>query len=443
MKSEGASGICTIEELRSQAEEQLRAKMGDKIPACTNVETLGLFHELQVFQIKLEMQNAELRQAREELELVLEKYTDLYDFAPVGYFILDRDGAINSANLSGSSLLECERSLLIGRRFDQYIAKAFRDIFTDFMEIVFTGHPGKETCEVMLQSTRSSIYVQLEAIAIGDGRTCRVAVIDISARKRAEEALKAKQYELEAANSSLVSSLDQLYGSNRMMIQQSRLAAMGEMIGNIAHQWRQPLNTLGLFTQRIGYFYDTPSFNKEFLDTSIAKSMEIIQYMSRTIDDFRSFFATDREKSKFSVDEAVGKAISLIEASFKESRIHLERERSENVIINGYPNEYAQVLLNILINARDALTERNVTSPRVKITICSHNGVSLVTVADNAGGIPDDCADKIFDPYFTTKGPQQGTGVGLFISKAIIENNMGGTLTARNSAEGAEFRIEV
>lgn len=227
------------------------------------------------------------------------------------------------------------------------------------------------------------------------------------------------------------------------LIQQNRHAAMGEMIGNIAHQWRQPLNTLGLFTQRLGNVYGTPGFNREFLDSSVAKSMEIIQYMSRTIDDFRTFFSTGQEKSEFRVDEAVNKALSLVEASLKERRIRLEKVEKEAVIVHGIPNEYAQALLNIFINAKDALNERNVEFPLLKITIGAENGTSVVTIADNAGGIHEEVMDKIFDPYFTTKGPQQGTGIGLFMSKSIIENNMGGRLSVRNTDVGAEFRIEV
>lgn len=237
--------------------------------------------------------------------------------------------------------------------------------------------------------------------------------------------------------------VEELRIQEQMLIQQSRQAAMGEMIGNIAHQWRQPLNTLGLYTQRLGYFYGSPSFTKEFLDTSVAKSNEIIQYMSRTIDDFRNFFSTEQDKSDFTADEAVNKVLSLVEANFKEHRIRVEIVNKKETTIHGYPNEYAQVLLNILINAKDALTERTIESPRLKITMDRKKGKSLVTVSDNAGGIPDDIINKIFDPYFTTKGPQQGTGVGLFMCKNIIENKMSGKISVRNSDEGAEFRIEV
>lgn len=254
---------------------------------------------------------------------------------------------------------------------------------------------------------------------------------------------RAMQNALQAETNERLQTVETLREREQMLIQQSRNAAMGEMIGNIAHQWRQPLNTLGLFTQRLGCFYGTPSFNKEFLDDSVQKSMEIIQFMSRTIDDFRNFFSTEREKVRFRVDEAANKALSLVEASFKDSRINIEKEVRDDAVALGLPNEYAQVLLNIFINAKDALTERNIQFPRIKITVGTENGVSVVTIADNAGGIPVDIAGKIFDPYFTTKGPQQGTGVGLFMSKTIIESNMGGRLSARNIDEGAEFRIEV
>jgi PAS domain S-box-containing protein len=254
---------------------------------------------------------------------------------------------------------------------------------------------------------------------------------------------RAMQNALQTEMHERLQAVETLREREQMLIQQSRNAAMGEMIGNIAHQWRQPLNTLGLFTQRLGYFYGTPSFNKEFLDDSVEKTMEIIQFMSRTIDDFRNFFSTEREKVRFRVDEALHKALSLVEASFKDCRINLEKEVRDDAVAFGFPNEYAQVLLNIFINAKDALTERNIRLPRIKITVGTENGISVVTIADNAGGIPEEIAGKIFDPYFTTKGPQQGTGVGLFMSKTIIENNMGGRLSARNTDEGAEFRIEV
>jgi signal transduction histidine kinase len=186
-----------------------------------------------------------------------------------------------------------------------------------------------------------------------------------------------------------------------------------------------------------------PYFNKEFLDTSIAKSMEIIQHMSKTIDDFRDYFKPEKEKVDFYVIEAIKSTLSLLEGNFNNPNIAIDFVEHDNPVISGYKNEFAQVFLNILNNARDAIIERGIADARIIITICSKNSCAVVTVADNAGGISDEIINKVFDPYFTTKGPQVGTGIGLFMSKTIIEKNMGGKLTVRNTDTGAEFRIEV
>ena len=236
---------------------------------------------------------------------------------------------------------------------------------------------------------------------------------------------------------------ENLREKERMLIQQSRQAAMGEMIGNIAHQWRQPLNNLGLIVQQLQLFSEYGNFSKDCLDSSVGKSMAIIQHMSRTIDDFRNFFKPDKEKVEFEALEEINKTISLIEGGLKAHGIKVKVAATDYPVIHGYPNEYSQVLLNILINARDAFVSRTIEGPKVTINLSSENGKTVVTITDNAGGIPDDIIHKIFDPYFTTKGPDKGTGVGLFLSKTIIEKNMNGTLAVRNTGDGAEFRIEL
>jgi len=255
-------------------------------------------------------------------------------------------------------------------------------------------------------------------------------------RKDAEQALY-----LEATER--LKTVEALREKEKMLIQQNRQAAMGEMIGNIAHQWRQPLNTLGLYTQKLGIFYGSPSFNKEFLDNSIAKSMDIIMHMSKTIDDFRNYFKPEKEKADFYVIGAIKSALSLLEGNFNNPKITIDFVEHDHPVINGYQNEFAQVFLNIMNNARDAMIERGIADGRIIIKIYSENNCAVVTVADNAGGIPDEVINKVFDPYFTTKGPQVGTGIGLFMSKTIIEKNMGGRLTVYNTDVGAEFRIVV
>jgi len=228
-----------------------------------------------------------------------------------------------------------------------------------------------------------------------------------------------------------------------MMLHQSRLAAMGDMIGNIAHQWRQPLNMIGLLAQDLLLTYKKGEVNTEYIESNGKKVLETIYHMSQTIDDFRYFFRPDKAKVDFRILEMIEKTLSLLEGSLKAEQIKTTVVPAADPVVNGYPNEFCQVLLNIIINSRDAFVTKKVPSPTIAIEIGTEEGRSVVTVTDNAGGIPEDALDKIFDPYFTTKGPDQGTGVGLYMSKMIIEKHMGGTLSARNVGSGAQFRIAV
>ncbi|HEY5523600.1 MAG TPA: DUF3365 domain-containing protein, partial [Desulfuromonadaceae bacterium] len=284
---------------------------------------------------------------------------------------------------------------------------------------------------------------------------------DISERKQMEHELfeqtkeleeeiaerEAAQANLEELNHSLEERINlavaDLRHKDQTLIQQGRLAAMGEMINNIAHQWRQPLNNVGLIIQNLQFSYDDGSITHDELKQEIDKAMEIIMHMSRTIDDFRNFFREDKQKSGFLVGKTVHHALEFVSASLGNHDIQVELEDDESVTVIGYQNEYAQVLLNVLSNACEACIERSVTAPRFHIRVTSENGRSVVYIRDNCGGIADDIMPRIFDPYFTTREPDKGTGIGLYMSKVIIEQNMGGHLTANNSEGGVEFRIEV
>ena len=230
---------------------------------------------------------------------------------------------------------------------------------------------------------------------------------------------------------------------DKILILQGRQAVMGEMISNIAHQWRQPLNMLGLLAQDLQMTKELGDLSKEYVDCNVNKTMNIIHQMSKTIDDFRNFFKPDKEKVLFKARESIEKTLSMLEGSFKSLEIRTEVRQSGDPVISGYPGEFTQVMLNILINARDALVSHKVARPTITITINSNGDRTVVKIIDNAGGISDEIIDRIFEPYFTTKGPEQGTGIGLFMCKNIIEKNMEGVLSARNVEEGAEFMIEL
>jgi PAS domain S-box-containing protein len=262
------------------------------------------------------------------------------------------------------------------------------------------------------------------------------ACLDITDIVAAETALKDEIAERLRA-------VEELHLQEQMLIRQGRLAALGEMIGNIAHQWRQPLNTLALIIQELPWYFDHGQFDKEYLDANVTRAMQVINHMSKTIDGFRNFFEPNKEKLSFRVSDVLAQTVSMVEAAFHELRLQIEVQAELEIFVNGNPNEFSQVILNILMNAKDALLERKIEEPKVVVRLFHQAAKAVLTVSDNAGGIPLEIIDKIFDPYFTTKGPDKGTGIGLFMSKTIIEKNMNGTLSARNTETGAEFRIEV
>ena len=270
---------------------------------------------------------------------------------------------------------------------------------------------------------------------------------EVAERQLAQEDLAVKQEQLAALNQSLEErvrgAVDDLRQKDQMLVVQSRPAAMGEMIDNIAHQWRQPLNNIGLLVQNLQLSFVAGELDADTMAKEVERTMDTVEFMSRTIDDFRSFFRQDKVKAPFSINRTAAKTVSLMLPSLKNKGIAVELEGEQDLTPVGYANEYAQVLLNILSNAKDVMLEKRVDSPRITIRIFSDNDRSVLTVRDNGGGIAAGTLPRIFDPYFTTKHQAQGAGIGLYMSKVIIEQNMGGRLTARNVAGGAEFRIEL
>ncbi len=251
----------------------------------------------------------------------------------------------------------------------------------------------------------------------------------------------------------------------QVLIQQSKMAAMGEMLGAIAHQWRQPLNVLGLIIQNLEDAHARGELDRAYLERTVQKAMTQIDRMSRTIDDFRSFFLPDKERTRFDVMQAVGEVFSLLSAQLVAGNISFRLAcrdhgvcftRVEDIApcpdktVTGFRNEFEHVIMNMVTNAREAIVEARASGKlaeyapgRIACEFRSADGRLCIDVSDNGGGMPEDILDRIFEPYFTTKGPDKGTGLGLYMSKVIVEEHMRGKLSARNSADGAVFTIEL
>jgi len=227
----------------------------------------------------------------------------------------------------------------------------------------------------------------------------------------------------------------------KLLIQKSKMASMGEMIGNIAHQWRQPISELsGLFFD-IESAYDYGELNKKYLSKRIDEANDLVEYMSKTIDDFKEFYNPNSKKEIFSLKRNLEKTIAIIGSSFKYHNIKIEINIDEDIEITGFSNEFSQVLLNILSNSKETALMRDIKDAKVKIYSVVKNEKISLHVEDNCGGIEDEIIDKIFEPYFTTKY-NYGTGIGLYMSKIIIENKMGGKIVVKNIEDkGARFTI--
>jgi signal transduction histidine kinase len=238
---------------------------------------------------------------------------------------------------------------------------------------------------------------------------------------------------------------DELIKKDDLLAKQSRLAEMGEMIGNIAHQWRQPLNNLSWIIEEIRFSVSLDRVDTKELVKSLDNSKDLIHYMSNTIDDFMNFFRKDKEKQYFLLDTLMEKVISFVSASMTSKGIELVVDCPHDIKVYGFFNELSQAILNIVNNAKDALNTNFVVNPTIKITASKEEieNYVLLKISDNAGGVPQHIIDKVFDPYFTTKHPSQGTGLGLYIAKTIIEKNMGGKLQVKNIGDGAEFALLV
>jgi len=394
-----------------------------------------------------------MEQALAQERVAEAKYRSIFDNALEGIFQRTAGGEYLEANPALARMLgyDSPQELMahpdaVGRNL--YVRPEKYDVITALLR----ERGAVEGFEAeMYRRDKSVIWASICARSVRDEKGALLfyegTIMEVTQRKRAQEALAESERKYrqlsEALEQRVQEAVQELRRKDEMLIVQGRQAVMGEMLSNIAHQWRQPLNLLALLVQDLKMTKNLGDFTEEYLDENVEKTLEVIDRMSKTIDDFRYFFKPDKERVAFEVADVVEKALSLLNGSFKAHLIEPRVMLDGSPTVTGYPGEFTQVMLNILVNARDALIGRQVADPRIVIRVFAQGEKTVVTITDNAGGIPQEVLYKIFDPYFTTKGPEQGTGIGLFMCKNIIEKSMGGTLTARNVEGGAEFRIEV
>ncbi|MBI3874094.1 MAG: GHKL domain-containing protein [Arcobacter sp.] len=266
------------------------------------------------------------------------------------------------------------------------------------------------------------------------------------------EQLKQSNIEQKKLSDGLKEQLEKNRQQNILLEQQSRMAALGEMIGNIAHQWRQPLSGITVYASSLGLKNELNIVSKKDINDTTASIIQHANYLSQTIDDFRNFIKNDTPKEKFLIQKSFIQAKDITYASLENNYITLDIvDDNEELYINGFINELTQVFINIINNAKDILIEKKIEDKLIQVKFYKQNNNIYITIHDNGGGIKDEIRDKIFDPYFTTKHKSQGTGLGLYMSLKIINEHFNGNIFVRNEEisfkdkvyTGAKFFIEL
>ena len=350
-----------------------------------------------------------------KLEESVKNFQNLFDTIMEMIVMFKPDGEIIEINQPGVVLCGFEnKSEIIGKNISEFILetempkvqKTLLDDTTEPYELIMKNRYGQKVCT--LNSGRNIIK---------DGQNIRISsIVDLTEIKQRDKLIQ----------------------------QQSKLALMGEMISMIAHQWRQPLNIIGAINMKIETKLD---FDEKLTFESYAPISDDINkqlsYMSKTIDDFRDFFKPNKQMTDTSFDELVSSSLSIIESSIKNKHINIIKELHSKKRFNTYSNEVTQVILNIIKNAEDILIDRDIKNPYIKLVTYEKEDKAVLDIIDNGGGISEDILDKIFDPYFSTKLEKNGTGLGLYMSKIIIEEHCGGELSVKNKDGGVVFTISL
>ncbi len=328
------------------------------------------------------------------------------------------------------------------------VARAVREKNKDIPIIMLTAHDDKEKLltaiplglsKYLLKPINHESLTQTVLKVIKEVKDHhKVSVSDM-------EELKNTQNELKDLNKSLEEKVQVEVDKNKqqqlMLMQQSRLAQMGEVVNMIAHQWKQPLNALSVIGQTLVLKHMKGDLDTKAMDTFNANSQKQIVGMSATIDDFRDFFKPGKEKKTFDIEESINHSVKILSPLLEYENIKLTVSMSEDCVIYGFSNELGQSIINIMNNAKDALSQRDIEGKCIDINLTKNDTQVILTIADNAGGIPEDIIMKIFDPYFSTKEKKDGTGLGLHMTKLIIEEHMNGKITVENINGGAKFSI--
>jgi len=389
-----------------------------------------ILQELDIYHAELLAQNDELLEKEQKLSNSNEEYQLLFYDAPVAYLIIDKSFLIIQYNKKAN---ECFRISL-----NPLVKKAFFSLFSisflkDFLKWIANEEYIASSFELDMKYSKNELRrfkLFANKYPLNDNYLL-LSLIDIH-----EEYLLKKDLEKE-----VIKKTEQNLKQYQILQHQTKLAAMGEMIANIAHQWRQPLNILSAYNIDIMIKYKNKKLNDTIMENFSSKSENLIKNMNNTIESFINFFKPDKKQVNFYIFEVLNESFNFIKESFYSNNISLEINCNKDLQYKGYKNELEQVVLIILNNSKDAFLSQE-KDGLISINVLKNRNESIsIEFIDDAGGIQEDIIDRIFEPYFTTKHKNQGTGIGLYMTKVIIEESMKGTIKIKNTNKGVKTTI--
>nr|WP_321266408.1 nitrate- and nitrite sensing domain-containing protein [uncultured Sulfurimonas sp.] len=324
--------------------------------------------------------------------------------------------------------------------FDTFDYSSIKD-FTSKHKCISELFLSKESHEYLKPMVDSMMWN--EYIALHNKENHKVLMLDKFNKERIYQVESSGQVDGEEVIT--FSDITLLIEQKQLLANQAKFTAMGEMIAMIAHQWRQPLTTLGTILGKMNIMNQLDELSEKKYDEGYKKSIKIIKHMSNTIDDFRNFFDKKPNKENISIENLITKSLEILNDSFKQESITqttIYDGDSKNTIINIDRSKFAQIILNICNNSIDEIKEKNILNPTIEIQVHKEDEFITISIIDNAGGIPQDIIPKLFDPYFSTKS-KNGTGLGLYMSKMIVQDHLGGKINVHNTESGANFSLKL
>ncbi|WP_049871095.1 PAS domain-containing sensor histidine kinase [Desulfurispirillum indicum] len=408
----------------------------------TDITELEEYHRLlqdinAYLEIKVQQRTSKLQQVNDLLQTREKLVHTIFETIHVGIVVLDEGGSIVQSNSAFGRICSLGTDELAGKPFEECLRGRSRRSARRMFNRSLTRSQVQGPYHWKVQrhdGAQLRVLFSLSPLAYGSGQDYRLLTItDITRRHAMEERARYQE---------------------QMLIQQSRMADMGEMIGVIAHQWKQPLNSIALLAQTISLLFDGQpgEYSRQRIADSLQNILEQVRFMADTIEDFRDFLTPSKEKVNFPLDVAVASILHILAPQLQLSGItphtSFQSTAGELMLAHGYPNEFKQVILNILVNARDAIEQARSNGQQLQgehsidIAIEPLPEHWQLAISDTGGGIPPQMLEKIFEPYMTTKG-DQGTGIGLSMSRTIIEDHMGGSIEATNWEKGARILIQL